>query len=167
MSESLTRGERTTIQNQGRATAAALKRLETKDIAGQRKMRKLLPEAKIQLAHLIAQGRGIEKSCKALGFSSTAARAEMKRDAAFAALIDQARIAAKENLEESMYDRAVEKDTTAGIFLLKAMDPDRYGDKLKIDARHRFEINVNLIPAEEDEDATGDVLDAEYTEEGS
>jgi hypothetical protein len=49
--------------------------------------------------------------------------------------------------------------------MLKAMDPDRYGDKLRVDAHHRFEINVSLIPADEPEDATGDVLEAEYAEE--
>lgn len=122
----------------------------------------------MMLADLVAHGRGFVKSCKTLGFTSQSAYAELKRDPSFRALIDAARVAAKEGIEESLYERACRSDTTAGIFLLKAMDPDRYSERMRVEGVHRVEINVSLIPAEEALDATGveaEVVDAEYSED--
>jgi hypothetical protein len=165
MRDAPSKAESAVIKSQGAATARALKRLETQALRDSGMMRKLTPEVKLQMAKLIATGRGFAKICNSFGVSTASAYAEARKDPAWKLMLDEARLAAKENLEESLYDRAVEKDTTAGIFMLKAMDPDRYGDKLRVDAHHRFEINVSLIPADEPEDATGDVLEAEYAEE--
>lgn len=53
------------------------------------------------------------------------------RDASptFAAEWDDAKEDTVEILEDSMFQRAVKGDTVAGIFLLKAMRPDKYRDK--------------------------------------
>jgi hypothetical protein len=115
------------------------------------------------LAEMLAAGKGFVKSCKALGFTPVAARNEMKRDPAFKALIDAARLEACEGLEESVYDRAAKNDTTAAIFMLKAMKPETYGDRLRVDATTRTEITVDLRPMARGDD--GEVVDAESVEE--
>lgn len=172
MSEALTKSQHTSIRNTGRAVDAAAKRLETQALTRGRPGRKLTPEVKMQLVKLIASGRGLTKTCAALGFSHSAAIQEAKRDKAFGLLLDEARVQAKEGLEESMYERAKRSDTTAGIFLLKAMDPERYGDRLRIDEHRHLAIEVSLIPADQPSRAMGEgsdapILDAEYEAEGT
>lgn len=162
------------IRNYGQGCSRSLDRLAQDEIAvpnpndakALRKpfaLRKLTPETKLLLCRMLAEGRGMVKSCNALGFSYEAARQEMKKDPGFRALLDAARAEACENLEESVYDRASKNDTTAAIFMLKAMKPDTYGDRLQVDARLRAEIVVDLLPVRRGDD--GDVVDAESVEE--
>jgi transposase-like protein len=160
-----TRAESNVIKSTGAAVKRARKRLHENGLRANPRARKLTPEVKTQIAALVAQGKGLAKVCKAFNVTTVSVYSELKKDPGWQMMMDEARMASKETLEEALFDRAVDRDTTAGIFMLKAMDPDRYGDKVRIDAHHRFEINVSLIPAEEGEDATGadpGVLDAEY-----
>jgi hypothetical protein len=49
--------------------------------------------------------------------------------------------AGTEHLEEKLYTRACDVDTTAAIFLLKARRPEKYRENLKVDMESNFSDN--------------------------
>jgi hypothetical protein len=56
-----------------------------------------------------------------------------ERDAGFKEAMDEASIAMVEDAESELFERAIDKDTTALIFFLKTRKPEVYGDKLRAD----------------------------------
>jgi hypothetical protein len=76
---------------------------------------------------------GYATASRQIGMDPTTMRRWRRDDSEFEEACTLARVSAKENLESSMYTRAMKGDTTAGIFMLKAMDPLKYRDRLAID----------------------------------
>ena len=111
--------------------------------------KQVTPELKAMFVEHIACFIGFNTSCKAMGIARQTLHAAMAHDLQFKKQVEQARLRCTENLEQSLFHRAMTADTTAAIFMLKSMKPDTYGDKLRIDATNRTEIVVDLRPAEE------------------
>ena len=79
---------------------------------------------------------------EAAGINPDTAYRWRKVDAEFAQEWAGAIKAAQNNLERSMYERAMAGDTTAGIFMLKAFDPKKYRDR--VDIHQKTEGNVEI-----------------------
>jgi hypothetical protein len=71
----------------------------------------------------------VATAARVAGISYSHAYAVRRKDADFAAEWDEAAHAAGVVLEEVLYRRAIDGSDTLGIFLMKNLWPEKYGDK--------------------------------------
>jgi hypothetical protein len=76
----------------------------------------------------------VTAACKVIGIGSSTAYDARARDRDFAKAWDEAEGETTKLLEETMYERALNGDTTAAIFILKARRPNKYRER--VDVKH-------------------------------
>jgi hypothetical protein len=82
---------------------------------------------------LIATGGHVGKACDLAKISRQRVLQWRSEDAAFARDYEEALEYGTENLEERLYSRALDTDTTAAIFLLKARRPNVYRENIRVE----------------------------------
>lgn len=91
----------------------------------------------------LADTARVRSAAAAAGITWSTAYRHRKSDPEFAAAWDDAEREAAVNLQSVLYERAVEKDTTAAIFLLKNLWPERFGDTQRIE--HAGTVNLTEL----------------------
>lgn len=76
--------------------------------------------------------------------SRTTAYEYRKQDAQFKSDWKDALEDTREELEKSMYQRAMDGDTTAGIFMLKAMAPEVYRERIDVNQKHSGDLELRV-----------------------
>lgn len=74
----------------------------------------------------------VGKACQFAGISRSQAYACRGRDPEFAARWDDALEDGIDNLEYALHERALDTDTTAAIFLLKSLRPEKFRDRYEV-----------------------------------
>jgi len=113
-------------------------------------------QMKADVLEAVEEHYSIVQAAKAAGVARPTVYAWQANDPVFAEALKQAQTVAKHNLEGSLYQRAITRDTIAAIFLLKSMDPAKYQDKLQ--QRAETTNNFNFILSQ------GKLSDAERSE---
>jgi len=95
----------------------------------------------------------ISRACNKLGVKYTEYVHNRKMDQQFAEAVDEARVEGWERLESATFEEAM-RPSEPGVntsklkeFLLKGRKRHAYGDRLDVQAEHRHEVVVNLVPA--------------------
>lgn len=81
-------------------------------------------------------------ACEVVGIGSSTAYDARARDRDFAKAWDEAEGETTKLLEETMYERALNGDTTAAIFILKARRPNKYRER--VDVKHGGTVKHNV-----------------------
>lgn len=92
---------------------------------------------------VLRRGYSIAKACRAAGIGRTAVYAWRDDDDEFSKDWDAAVEAGTDALEDALHDRAVERDTTAAIFLLKGRRPEKYRER--VDNRVSGDVTVKVV----------------------
>lgn len=92
-------------------------------------------------------------ACQAVGVSYSSFHHHYRTDAAFATLVDEAKIEGWESLEAATFSEAM-KPSEPGVntgklkeFLLKGRKRHVYGDRLSVQSEHRHSVVIDLVPA--------------------
>lgn len=99
---------------------------------------------KDDLVAALAKFPVVGRACRFAGISRSQAYACRGRDPEFAARWDDALEDGIDNLEFSLHQRALGTDTTAAIFLLKSLRPEKYRDRYEINGSIKIEV-VDLV----------------------
>ena len=88
----------------------------------------------------------VRYACREAGVARSTAYEAKESDPEFSAAWDVANEEATERLELVAYNRAVRSSDRLLEFLLKARKPDKYRDRLEIEASETTEVFVDLVP---------------------
>jgi hypothetical protein len=100
----------------------------------------LTDERKAQFLQILEEtGGNVTVATRALGLTRQWAYQWRERDPEFAEEWDNAVEGGTEHLEQRLFTRACDVDTTAAIFLLKARRPEKYRENIKLDT----EVSLN------------------------
>lgn len=91
-----------------------------------------MERAKVHFIKYLAQYGTVAHACKCAKVSRETMRRHRSIDPEFAEKWLDAVDDAADTLEESLFDRAIDRDTIAAIFLLKGMRPNKYRERQQI-----------------------------------
>ena len=91
-----------------------------------------MERAKERFLVFLKEHGSVRYACQCAKVSRSAIMAHRKKDPVFAQAWVDALDDAADYLEESMYERACDRDTVAGIFLLKGMRPEKYRERTHV-----------------------------------
>lgn len=98
------------------------------------------PEAKQIFLDALRATYSVHHAARAAGICRSTAYNWRREDSEFAQAWEDALEDAVDVLEQSMFERALGGDTTAGIFLLKGMRPEKY--KARVASEHSGELRL-------------------------
>ena len=106
---------------------------------------------KIQFLDTLRDTFNVSKSASAISRHRSSLYKLRQSDKDFAAAWDEVIEECLDELEEVVYQRALEgKQALYPIFVLKHRRPNRWGDRLKVEADQRVNIVVDLVPFDSD-----------------
>ena len=104
-------------------------------------------EEKIRFLETLRDTFNVSKAASAISRHRSSLYKLRQSDEEFAAAWDEVIEECLDELEEVVYQRAREgKQALYPIFVLKHRRPDRWGDRLKVEADNRVEFVVDLVP---------------------
>lgn len=86
-------------------------------------------DAKKTFVRVLSETFNVAKACQACGFVRWTVYNHRKKDPDFATEWDHAIECVYDQLEESLFERAMKNDTAAAIFLLKSGRPGKYAER--------------------------------------
>lgn len=97
----------------------------------------------------LSQTLSVREACKVAGVGVSTVYRHRTRDRRFRRSWDDAQEAAIQRLEDALYQRALTKDTVAGIFLLKGARPEKYRDNVAVTGADGGPIRIRFVAAED------------------
>ena len=117
---------------------------------------------------MLRQTFNVSKSASAISRHRSSLYKLRQSDADFASAWDEVVEECLDELEEVVYQRALEgKQALYPIFVLKHRRPERWGDRLKVETESQGEIIVNLVPVDQMSRSPVIDVDAEVVSSGS
>ena len=107
-------------------------------------------DEQIQFLDTLRASFNVTKSASAIGRHRSSLYKLRQADEEFAAAWDEVIEECLDELEEVVYQRALEgKQALYPIFVLKHRRPKRWGDRVTVETEQRSEIIVNLVPIDQ------------------
>ena len=108
-------------------------------------------DEKLQFLDTLRHTFNVSKAASAISRHRSSLYKLRQSDEDFAAAWDEVIEECLDELEEVVYQRALEgKQALYPIFVLKHRRPNRWGDRLKVEADQRVNIVVDLVPFDSD-----------------
>ena len=97
----------------------------------------------------LSQTLSVREACQIADVGVSTVYRHRSKNRRFRRLWDDAQEAAIQRLEDALYQRALAKDTVAGIFLLKGARPEKYRDNVAVTGADGGPIRIRFVAAED------------------